>query len=84
MCSTPLNNYLVTFFNHSGAIKYKKMLQKEGTTSIMMPVPRSLSSSCGVCIEFSRDKINDIVSMDTQAIYLKAKDNTYNLIYSND
>ena len=50
MCLTPLNNYLVTFFNHSGAIKYKKMLQKEGLSSIMMPVPRSLSSSCGVCI----------------------------------
>lgn len=84
MCSKPLNNYLVTFFTHSGAIKYKKMLQKEGTACTIMPVPRTLSSSCGVCIEFSRDKINDIVSLDTQAIYLKNADKTYQLIYSND
>ncbi|MGL5255836.1 MAG: DUF3343 domain-containing protein [Proteocatella sp.] len=84
MSLKPQNNYLVTFFTHSGAIKYKKMLQNEGSSCTIMPVPRSLSSSCGVCITFSRNTIKDIVSTDIQSIYLVIERNNYSLIYSTD
>lgn len=50
----------------------------------MMPVPRTLSSSCGVCIEFKRDTIKDIISTDIQSVYLISENREYKLIYSND
>lgn len=84
MCLKLPNNYLVTFFTHSGAMKYKKMLQKENTLCTMMPLPRTLSSSCGVCIEFKRDTIKDIISTDIQSVYLISENREYKLIYSND
>ena len=31
------------------------MLRQEGKTGTVMPVPRSLSSSCGTCVRFESD-----------------------------
>ena len=41
--------YIVTFFSHFGAVRYKQLCQQQGVSCRMMPVPRSLSSSCGTC-----------------------------------
>lgn len=43
-------NYIVTFFAHFGAIRYKKKCEETGIPSKVMPVPRELSSSCGTCV----------------------------------
>ena len=51
--------YLVTFYTHYGAIRFHKYCQKEGVTAKMAPVPRELSSSCGVCVRFSADYAPD-------------------------
>lgn len=44
--------YIATFYSHFGAIRFKR----EGKGKIgdvrLMPVPRSLSSSCGTCVRF--------------------------------
>ena len=45
-------NYLATFHTHYGAMRFHKHCQKEGMPSMMQPVPRELSSSCGVCVRF--------------------------------
>jgi hypothetical protein len=44
--------YLATFYTHYGAMRFHKHCQKEGMVAKMMPVPRELSSSCGVCVRF--------------------------------
>lgn len=44
--------YIATFFSHFGAIRFKRECQQEGRGAQMMPVPRSLSSSCGTCVRF--------------------------------
>jgi len=84
MSSKLPNRYLVTFFTHSGAIKYRRMLEKEGIKCETMPVPRSLSSSCGICVKFERSEIKDIVSTDVQAIYLDTDDLGYQNIFTSD
>ena len=45
--------YLATFHTHYGAMRFKKYCGKEGISSKMTPVPRELSSSCGVCVRFA-------------------------------
>ncbi len=42
--------YIVTFFSHFGAVRYKQLCEQQGISCRMMPVPRSLSSSCGTCV----------------------------------
>jgi len=47
--------YIATFFTHSGAVKYKKYMQKLGIQAELMPVPRRLSSDCGIAARFEAD-----------------------------
>jgi hypothetical protein len=43
--------YIATFYSHFGAIRFKK--EAPGIKAPrLMPVPRSLSSSCGTCVQF--------------------------------
>ena len=42
--------YIITFYAHIGAVRYKKMCQSQGINARIMPVPRELSSSCGSCV----------------------------------
>ena len=47
--------YLATFYTHYGAMRFNKSCEKEGIAAKMAPVPRELSSSCGVCVRFTAD-----------------------------
>lgn len=40
--------YTIVFFTHSGAIKFNRNMQKENIACELMPVPRRLSSNCGI------------------------------------
>ena len=42
--------FIATFFSHFGAIRYKKLCEQAGYAAKTMPVPRTLSSSCGTCV----------------------------------
>lgn len=62
--------YIATFYTHSGAIKYSKYLSSINVTSETMPVPRKLSSSCGICVKFNTSlNISSIVSEDIEKIF---------------
>lgn len=41
------------FHSTSGALRAEKLLKKKGVAFKIIPVPRHLSSDCGVCIRFS-------------------------------
>ena len=44
--------YLVTFHSHFDAILTNRTLKSAGVEVRLMPVPRSVSSSCGTCVIF--------------------------------
>ena len=77
-CNT--NTYIATFFSHFGAIRFKKIYEKEFLEMIIMPVPRDLSSSCGTCVKFKKEylccdnlKHNDEIEQIVQLIDKKYK-----------
>ena len=44
--------YIATFYSHFGAIRYKKLCEERQMPAKLMPVPRTLSSSCGTCVRY--------------------------------
>jgi hypothetical protein len=42
--------FVITFFNHFGAVRYKREAGCFGWKVQLSPVPRALSSSCGTCV----------------------------------
>ncbi|MGV8980158.1 DUF3343 domain-containing protein [Clostridium sp.] len=74
-------NYISVFFTHLGALKYDKYLKSINIKSELMPVPRKLSSNCGVGIKFKYLKdINEIISEDIEKLF-SLEDKEYKLIY---
>ncbi len=65
-------NYM-TFKSVSYAMKVETALKKNNIQFKMIPVPRSISSSCGLCIRFFKDDIEK----------LKAIIENNNLVYEN-
>jgi len=76
--------YIAIFFTHSGAIKYHRYLKSVGIENEMMPVPRRLSSNCGIGVKlFKCNSIDNIITEDIEKIY-KVEDKQYILIYNCD
>lgn len=76
--------YVAIFFTHSGSIKYHRYLKSVEIESEMMPVPRRLSSNCGIGVKFFKsDSIENIITEDIEKIY-KVEDKQYILIYNCD
>lgn len=72
-------NYFATFFTHSGAIKFSRFLTKIKIVNESCPVPRKLSSNCGIGVSFSYDgDLSDIHIEDIEKIYV-IKSNDYSL-----
>ncbi len=76
------NKYIVLFFTHSGAVKYRRFLNKNNIDNEMMPVPRKLSSSCGVCISFFYDNISSIITTDIEKVFKELDDSKFEEIYT--
>lgn len=63
-------NYLATFFTHSGAIKFKRNLIKKNIENEALPVPRQLSSNCGIGVKFLiNENIEDVYNEDIEKIF---------------
>lgn len=73
--------YLATFFTHSGAIKYNRYLKREGFSVDLMPVPRKVSSNCGIAARFKCDiDVKTIISEDIEQLF-RIEENNYILLY---
>ena len=72
--------YIATFFTHFGAQSFYAQAKGLDPAARMMPVPRALSASCGICVRFERDDLSDTVRTDLpedlEALYL-ASDGGY-------
>lgn len=79
--------YIVTFYSHFGAMRFKKLCDSKGISARIMPVPRNLSSSCGTCVqcegslistdEIQQDEVEQIAEIlpDGYRTLYQAKDN---------
>ncbi|MBA1334492.1 MAG: hypothetical protein HPY66_2341 [Firmicutes bacterium] len=62
--------YVATFFTHSGAMKYKRYMEKNGITIELLPVPRKLSSDCGIGVRVVLDgDIRRYISEDIHKLF---------------
>jgi hypothetical protein len=48
---------VILVYSTSHAIRIEKLLQERKVGSKLIPVPRQLSSDCGVCVRIARDEI---------------------------
>jgi hypothetical protein len=59
-------SYMILLFDSTSAtLLAEKVLKKEGIPIKIIPVPRHISSDCGVCIRFSpedRGKIEELLA----------------------
>lgn len=51
--------YIATFFSHFGAIRFEKNCRAKNVPAKLMPVPRTLSSSCGTCVSYESNDYLD-------------------------
>jgi hypothetical protein len=49
---------VILFHTSNHALRAEKVLQGEGFDCRLVPVPRDLSSDCGVCLRLSRDVLD--------------------------
>ena len=80
-----MNQYITTFYSHFGAIRYKKICEQNGLEAKVMPVPRSLSSSCGTCVGYTGEKhIIDEKYLDEIEQVVMVVSDGYETIYSSE
>ncbi|MCL2248555.1 MAG: DUF3343 domain-containing protein [Oscillospiraceae bacterium] len=75
-------NYLATFYTHYGAMLFHKHCKKENIRSKLAPVPRELSSSCGVCVKFESDSPPSSEQEDMERCYVVSNENKYEPLYA--
>lgn len=75
---------IATFHTHFGAMSFQKKLEKAGRKAGMMPVPRALSASCGVCVRFDAPFDVHLAVSDLEAVYQETADGGYELIYQQE
>lgn len=75
--------YLMTFHTHAGAICFERKLRAVGESCELMPVPRKLSSSCGVCAKFDYDAYITLIDTDVDKVF-SINGHDYNLLFENE
>ena len=67
--------YFITFFTHSGAIKFSRLLNRKNILNETSPVPRKISSNCGLGVSFIyEDDIESLYIDDIESIYYVSGD----------
>lgn len=75
---------MAIFFTHSGAIKFDRRLKASNINCELMPVPRKLSSNCGIGAKFlCTDNFIELIDEEVEKIFV-IENNKYNLVYSEE
>ena len=69
-----MNKHMATFHSHFGAMSYFKALKKQGISAKLMPVPRKVSSSCGICVCYEFISAIDSDDYELDCVYLESVD----------
>ena len=76
------NQYQVLFFTHTGAIKFDRKMKAENISCQLMPVPRSLSSNCGVSARILLEgEVDRLIDDQIESIF-QNNNNEYTLVYN--
>ena len=59
---------IATFYSHFGAMRFANKCKDNGCNAKLMPVPRTLSSSCGTCVSYEYEEVCP-VSADDKMVY---------------
>jgi hypothetical protein len=57
---TDSEHSVVLFYSTSGAIRAEKLAKKAGLKVKLIPVPRHLSSDCGLCLRFESSDVENL------------------------
>jgi hypothetical protein len=66
---------VIIVYSTSHAIRIEKLLGDQDITNKLIPVPRQISSDCGVCVRIARDDVPvaqaaiDAAQIDIQGIH---------------
>ena len=78
-----MKEYIATFHTHLSALLTSRKLTALSVRAQMMPVPRKLSSSCGVCVRYlAQTPLLELMDEDCEAVYLE-NDGAYTRLYEN-
>lgn len=76
--------YIATFHTHLSALRTSRALSKRGIAASMAPVPRKLSSSCGVCVRFEAEgSCLEEMDGDVETVYQCMEDGEHRPIHHN-
>ena len=79
-----MKQYIATFFSHFGALRFQKLCSQLDWPARLAPVPRSLSSSCGTCVLFEAEALEQatvlkLVTPELEQLVLE--ENGYHILY---
>jgi len=76
--------YQVLFFTHTGAIRFERRMNQMNIPCSLMPVPRALSSNCGVSahIQFDGD-YHILIDAHIEKIYINSKGD-FEMVYNGE
>lgn len=78
-------NYTIVFHTQSGALKFDSKMRKLKIPCSLQPVPRKLSSSCGICAKLAyNENLENLIDSEIQGIYKNISNNQYELLYENE
>lgn len=78
-------NYTIVFHTQSGALKFDSKMKKLNIPCTLQPVPRKLSSSCGICAKLSyTDNPVNLMEPEIERIYKDMTSNQYELLFENE
>lgn len=77
--------YTVIFHTQSGALKFDSKMNKLKIYCSLQPVPRKLSSSCGICAKINyNENPHNLLEPEIESIYKDISANNYELLYRNE
>lgn len=78
-------NYTIVFHTQSGALKFDSKMRKLKIPCSLQPVPRKLSSSCGICAKLTYgENPKSLIEPEIERIYKDISTNQYELLYVNE
>ena len=67
-----MSKFIATFHSQFGAMTYFRALKKQGISAKLMPVPRHVSSSCGICCCYEHSSVIDLDDCEMDSVYLES------------
>ena len=78
-------NYTIVFHTQSGALKFESKMRKLNIPCTLQPVPRKLSSSCGICAKLTcKEEPEILIEPEIERIYKEVSCNQYELLFENE